>query len=56
MEDIIPIQEELGIDGNPVLAVEYQSNKASTDISLGELYNLLLYLEEDIMTIQEELD
>ena len=43
------------IDGNPVLAVEYQSNKASTDISLEEIYNLLLWLEEDIVAIQEEL-
>ena len=56
--DLIPIQENLNIDGNPVLAVEYQSNKAceaSTNISLGEIYNLLLYLEEDIIAIQDEL-
>src|SRR6266498_5912967 len=56
--DLIPIQENLNIDGNPVLAVEYRSNKAceaSTNISLGEIYNLLLYLEEDIIAIQDEL-
>ncbi|PKY54084.1 hypothetical protein RhiirA4_472709 [Rhizophagus irregularis] len=43
--DLIPIQENLDID--PVLAVEYRSNKASTDISLVEIYNLFLCLEED---------
>jgi hypothetical protein len=53
--DLIPIQENLNIDGNPVLEVEYQSNEASTDISLGEIFNLLMYLEEDIIAIQEEL-
>ena len=34
--DLIPIQENLNIGGNSVLVVEYQSNKASTDISLGK--------------------
>jgi hypothetical protein len=53
--DLIPIQENLNIDGNPVLEVEYQSNEASTDISFGEIFNLLMYLEEDIIAIQEEL-
>ncbi|CAJ0649513.1 4313_t:CDS:2 [Entrophospora sp. SA101] len=67
---LIPIQKNLDIDGNPILAVEWynngqspeslthlanQSNKASTDLPLSKLYNLLLYLEEDIMAIQEEL-
>nr|CAG8461644.1 12184_t:CDS:2 [Entrophospora candida] len=58
---LIPIHKNLDIDGNPILAVEWynnlanQSNKASTDLSLSKLYNLLLYLEEDIMAIQEEL-
>ncbi|CAH1767045.1 4880_t:CDS:2 [Entrophospora sp. SA101] len=62
--------KNLDIDGNPILAVEWynngqspeslthlanQSNKASTDLPLSKLYNLLLYLEEDIMAIQEEL-
>src|SRR5581483_3035837 len=54
--NLIPIQENLNIDGNPVLEVEYQSNEASTDISLGEIFNLLMYLEEDIIAIQEELN
>ena len=53
--DLIPIQENLNIDGNPVLEVEYRSNEASTDISLGEIFNLLMYLEDDIIAIQEEL-
>ena len=54
--DLIPIQENLNIDGNPVLEVEYRSNEASADISLGEIFNLLMYLEEDIIAIQEELN
>src|ERR1043165_4876595 len=53
--DLISIQENLNINGNPVLEVEYQSNEASTDISLGEIFNLLMYLEDDIIAIQEEL-
>ena len=59
--DLIPIQKNLNIDGNPILAVEWDNNlanrikKASTDLSLSKLYNLLLCLEEDIMAIQEEL-
>ena len=53
--DLIPIQENLNIDGNPVLEVEYQSNEAFTDISLGEIFNLLMYLKDGIIAIQEEL-
>ena len=55
VEDIIPIRDDLSIDGNPILEVALQSNKASTDISYGEIFNLLLYLEEDIIAIQDEL-
>src|SRR6266542_1902298 len=54
--DLIPIQENLNIDGNPILEEALRSNKASTDIPFGELFNLLLYLEEDIIAIQDELD
>src|SRR3954466_5874236 len=54
--DLMPIQENLNIDGNPVLEVEYQSNEASTNISMKEIFNLLMYLEEDIIAIQEELN
>ncbi|CAJ0629590.1 2966_t:CDS:1, partial [Entrophospora sp. SA101] len=45
--DLISIQKNLDVDGNPILAVERynnlanQSNKASTDLSLLKLYNLL---------------
>ena len=53
--DLISIQENLNIDGNPVLEVEYRSNEASADISLGEIFNLLMFLEDDIIAIQEEL-
>ena len=54
--DLIPIQENLNIDGNPVLEVEYRSNEASTDISFGEIFNLFMCLEEDIIAIQDKLD
>ncbi|RGB22271.1 hypothetical protein C1646_776374, partial [Rhizophagus diaphanus] len=39
--DLILIQEKLGIDVNPVLEVEYRSNKASADVSFSEILNLL---------------
>ena len=52
--DLIPIQKNLNIDSNPVLKVEYWSNEASADISFGEIFNLLMYLD-DIIAIQEEL-
>ena len=55
VEDIIPIRVDLSIDGNPILEEVLQSNKASTDISYGEIFNLLMYLEDDIIAIQEEL-
>ncbi|CAG8531277.1 14296_t:CDS:2 [Acaulospora colombiana] len=53
--DMLPIQEELNIEGSPILEVELRSYKASKDISYGEIYNLLLYLEEEIIVIQNEL-
>nr|CAG8592369.1 14328_t:CDS:1 [Entrophospora candida] len=58
--DLIPIQKNLDIGGNPILAVEYnnvanQNNRGSSDLSLSKLFSLLLYLEEDINIIQEEL-
>ncbi|RIA90948.1 hypothetical protein C1645_822706 [Glomus cerebriforme] len=55
VEDIILIWNDLSIDGNPILEVALQSNKTSMDISYGEIFNLLLYLEEDIIEIQEGL-
>ncbi|PKY58572.1 hypothetical protein RhiirA4_429804 [Rhizophagus irregularis] len=53
--DMLPIQEELNIEGNPILEVELRSYKASMDISYRQIYNLLLCLEDDIVTIQEKL-
>src|SRR6266498_655809 len=53
--DLIPIQENLNIDGNPILEETFQSNKAFTEIPFEEIFNLLIYLEEDIITIQKEL-
>ena len=55
MKDIILIRRELRIDGNLILEEALQINKASTDFLYGEIFNLLLYLEEDIMAIQNEL-
>jgi len=55
VEDIIPIRDDLSIDGNPILEEALRSNKASTDISYGEIFNLLLYLKEDIIAIQDKL-
>ncbi|RGB24031.1 hypothetical protein C1646_773644 [Rhizophagus diaphanus] len=66
-KDIIAIQEKLGIgpgnanelvvppDSELIRKTLANSNKASTDISLGEIFNLLMYLEDDIIEIQEEL-
>ncbi|CAG8793558.1 37564_t:CDS:2, partial [Gigaspora margarita] len=66
-KDIIAIQEKfgyntdtegLGINGNPILEVAFRSNEAheaSIDILIEEIHNLLLCLEEDIITIQDEL-
>ncbi|CAG8684393.1 10093_t:CDS:2, partial [Funneliformis mosseae] len=33
-----------------------QSNKASINILFSEIFNLLMYLKDDIIVIQEELD
>ena len=51
VEDLILIQENLNINSNPVLAVEYQSNKTSIDISFRKIFNLLLCLEDNIVII-----
>ncbi len=55
--NLILIQKNLNIDSNPVLEVEYQSNiahEAFTDISIRKIYNLLLFLKDDIVTIQNK--
>ncbi|CAG8657905.1 10104_t:CDS:2, partial [Dentiscutata heterogama] len=55
VRNLIPIQIKLGIDINPILEAELRRNKASSD-KLIRLFDLLLCLEDDIMTIQEELE
>ncbi|RIB19695.1 hypothetical protein C2G38_2181175 [Gigaspora rosea] len=55
VRDLIPIQGKLGIDINPVLETELRRDKASSDKPI-RLFDLLLYLEDDIVTIQEKLD
>ncbi|CAG8782783.1 3751_t:CDS:1, partial [Gigaspora rosea] len=54
VRDLIPIQMKLGIDFNPILEAELRRNKASSDKPI-RLFDLLLCLEDDIATIQEEL-
>ncbi|CAG8629089.1 16715_t:CDS:1, partial [Cetraspora pellucida] len=56
--DLILIEKNLNIDGNSILVVEYRSNKTHEvfmDISIREIYNLLVCLEENIITIQDKL-
>ncbi|CAG8627659.1 8954_t:CDS:1, partial [Paraglomus occultum] len=54
VRDLIPIQGKLGIDINPVLEAELRRDKASSDKPI-RLFDLLLCLEDDIATIQEEI-
>ncbi|RGB22110.1 hypothetical protein C1646_776632 [Rhizophagus diaphanus] len=56
VRNLIPIQENLSIDSNPILEETLRSNKASADVSFSEILNLLMYLEENIIEIQDELD
>ena len=56
VRDLITIQENLSIDSNPILEEALRSNKASADVSFSEILNLLMYLEEDIIAIQEKLN
>ncbi|GBB83734.1 hypothetical protein RclHR1_01040039 [Rhizophagus clarus] len=53
--DLILVQENLSINSNPILEVKYQSNETSVTISLKEIFNLLMYLEDNIIAIQNEL-
>ncbi len=55
VEDLIPIQKNLNIDSNPILKEVFQNNKAFTDILFREIFNLLMYLEKDIIIIQKKL-
>ncbi|RGB21579.1 hypothetical protein C1646_777691 [Rhizophagus diaphanus] len=60
VEKIISIEEDLETGGNSILIILHQYRKDLMDVSLGEFslrekYHLLLYLEEDISTIQNYL-
>ncbi|CAG8620365.1 12058_t:CDS:1 [Ambispora gerdemannii] len=55
VRDLISIQEKLSIDINLILEAELRRDKASSDKSI-RLFDLLLCLEDDIATIQKELD
>nr|CAG8590867.1 7948_t:CDS:2 [Entrophospora candida] len=52
--DLIPIQEKLGININPILEAELRRDKASSDKPI-RLFDLLLCLEGDIVIIQEKI-
>ena len=59
VEELRPIQEELEIGGHPFLTILHRNKEdlieISFGISLGEIYHLLLYLEDDISIIQKNL-
>ena len=60
VEELRLIQEELEIGRNPILIILHRYREELMDMSLGELslgetYHLLLYLEEDISVIQNDL-
>ncbi|CAG8787134.1 28837_t:CDS:1, partial [Racocetra persica] len=54
VRNLIPIQMKLDIDINPILEAKLRRNKASSDKPI-RLFDLLLCLKDDIVTIQEEL-
>ncbi len=53
--DLISIQENLNINGNPILEEAFQNNKVSMDILFRKILNLFVYWK-DIIAIQEEFD
>jgi hypothetical protein len=60
VEELRPIQEELEIGRHPILIILHRYKEelidmSSGELSLGETYHLLLYLEEDINLIQDHL-
>jgi hypothetical protein len=60
VEELRLIQEELEIGRNPILIILHRYREELMDMALGELslgetYHLLLYLEEDISVIQNDL-
>ncbi|RIA85528.1 hypothetical protein C1645_830687 [Glomus cerebriforme] len=61
MEELKLIQEKIDICGHPILTILHQNMQDLIDVtfgemSLGEIYHLLLYLEGDISRIQDFLD
>ena len=60
VEELRLIQEELEIGRNPILIIlhryrEELMDMALEELSLGETYHLLLYLEDDINLVQDHL-
>src|SRR6266498_859901 len=61
VEELIDIQKDLDVDCHPILIILYNNihdleGETYGKRSLGILYHLLLYLEEDISIIQNVLD
>ena len=60
VEKLIDIREDLNMVGHPILTTLYENIQDFDEVtfgkmSLGTLYHLLLYLEEDISMIQDHL-
>ncbi|PKK56805.1 hypothetical protein RhiirC2_799252 [Rhizophagus irregularis] len=60
VEELRLIQEEVKIGRNPILIILYRCREelmdmSSGELSLGETYHLLLYLEDDINLVQDHL-
>ena len=58
--ELIDIREDLDVVGHPILTTLYENIQDFDDVTfgkmtLGTLYHLLLYLEEDISGIQDHL-
>ncbi|CAG8468831.1 7447_t:CDS:1 [Dentiscutata heterogama] len=54
VRELIPIQGKLGIDINHILEAKLRRDKTSSDKPI-RLFDLLLCLEDDIVTIQEKI-
>jgi hypothetical protein len=60
VEELRLIQEEVEIGRNPILIILHRCREelmdmSSGELSLGETYHLLLYLEDDINLVQDHL-
>ena len=60
VEELKLIQEEVEIGRNPILIILHRCREelmdmSSGELSLGETYHLLLYLEDDINLVQDHL-